>query len=85
MADTTPNQHNDAPNQRERYTIGYPEQRTRAFATRTATGEGEGNAGFFSAHLNPGMSVVDCGCGPGSIATGFAEIVQPGQVLGIDC
>ena len=30
------------------------------------------------------MSVIDCGCGPGSVTIGFAEIVAPGQVLGLD-
>jgi len=27
---------------------------------------------------------MDCGCGPGSITLGLAEIVTPGQVIGID-
>ena len=70
--------------QREVYTIGYSEQRTRNFARRLAIGNEEGDAGFFSVHLNAGMSVVDCGCGPGSVTIGFAEIVAPGDVLGID-
>ena len=70
--------------QREVYTIGYSEQRTRNFARRRAIGDEEGDAGFFSGHLNPGMSVVDCGCGPGSVTIGFAELVAPGDVLGID-
>ena len=30
------------------------------------------------------MSLLDCGCGPGSITLGLAEIVAPGQVVGID-
>lgn len=35
--------------------------------------------------LQPGMSVLDIGCGPGSITRGIAEKVIPnGQVLGID-
>ena len=77
-------QPDDASAQREVYTIGYSEQRTRNFARRRAAGNEEGDAGFFSAHLNAGMSVVDCGCGPGSVTVGFAEIVAPGQVLGLD-
>ncbi len=69
---------------REVYTIGYSEQRTRNFARRRAIGNEEGDAGFFSVHLNAGMSLVDCGCGPGSVTSGFAEIVAPGQVVGLD-
>jgi SAM-dependent methyltransferase len=39
----------------------------------------------FSAHLfRPGMAVLDCGCGPGSITLDLARLVQPGRVVGID-
>jgi ubiquinone/menaquinone biosynthesis C-methylase UbiE len=30
------------------------------------------------------MSVIDCGCGPGSITCDIAQAVAPGQVVGID-
>jgi ubiquinone/menaquinone biosynthesis C-methylase UbiE len=30
------------------------------------------------------MRVADCGCGPGSITIGIAQIVAPGEVLGFD-
>ena len=30
------------------------------------------------------MRLLDCGCGPGSITTGLAEAVTPGQVVGVD-
>jgi SAM-dependent methyltransferase len=30
------------------------------------------------------MRLLDCGCGPGSITVGFAEVVSPGGVVGID-
>jgi SAM-dependent methyltransferase len=49
------------------------------FARRT----GEA-ATFFTPHLRPGMSVIDCGCGPGSITAALAKIVAPGPVIGID-
>jgi len=49
-------------------------------ALRTATKEGA----FFLRHLHPGMRVLDIGCGPGSITLGFADIVAPGNVVGID-
>ncbi len=49
-------------------------------ATRTATEQ----AAFLLPHLKPGMSLLDCGCGPGSITLGLAETVAPGQTVGID-
>jgi SAM-dependent methyltransferase len=30
------------------------------------------------------MSLLDCGCGPGTITVGLAEAVAPGQVIGVD-
>ncbi|MCB1806821.1 MAG: methyltransferase domain-containing protein [Candidatus Competibacteraceae bacterium] len=50
------------------------------FSARTA----EKQAGFLLPHLSSGMSVIDCGCGPGSITAGLANIVAPGEVIGID-
>jgi ubiquinone/menaquinone biosynthesis C-methylase UbiE len=47
---------------------------------RTAAREGA----FFLPHLRPGMRVLDCGCGPGSITVGLAAAVAPGQAVGID-
>src|SRR5258708_14519711 len=41
-------------------------------------------ASFFIPHLRPGMTVLDCGCGVGSITLDLAELVAPGQVIGID-
>lgn len=44
----------------------------------------ETHARFFLPHLTVGVSVVDLGCGPGSITADLAAIVAPGRVLGID-
>ena len=41
-------------------------------------------ATLFTPHLRPGMRVLDCGCGPGSITVGFAQRVAPGEVVGLD-
>lgn len=34
--------------------------------------------------LDPGMSVLDAGCGPGTLTTGIARRVEPGHVVGMD-
>jgi SAM-dependent methyltransferase len=47
---------------------------------RTAAQE----AAFFLPHLRRGMRLLDCGCGPGSITVGLAEVVAPGRVVGLD-
>jgi len=39
---------------------------------------------FLLPHLRPGMDVLDCGCGPGSISIGVAALVAPGRLEGID-
>jgi SAM-dependent methyltransferase len=41
-------------------------------------------AGFLLPLLQPGMSLLDCGCGPGAITFDLARQVAPGLVLGID-
>ena len=35
-------------------------------------------------HLRPGMTLLDCGCGPGAITVGLADAVAPGRVTGVD-
>ena len=34
--------------------------------------------------LQPGMDILDLGCGPGSITLGLAQAVWPGEVTGLD-
>jgi SAM-dependent methyltransferase len=49
------------------------------FARRTGAG-----AAFFLQYLRPGMRLLDCGCGPGSITVDLAQAVTPGEAIGID-
>jgi ubiquinone/menaquinone biosynthesis C-methylase UbiE len=42
------------------------------------------NAAFFIPYLHSGMSLLDCGCGPGTITSGLAQVVAPGHVKGVD-
>lgn len=72
MTETHPN---DQP-----YLHGYEAWTREWMAQRTAKRE----LAFLVPHLRPGMSVIDCGCGPGSITIGVAQLVAPGQVVGID-
>ncbi|MGD9724938.1 MAG: methyltransferase domain-containing protein [Nitrospiraceae bacterium] len=64
----------------EFYTPGYSGNAVDFMSKRSLDSHGE----FFSAYLAAGVSVLDCGCGPGSITFGIAERVYPGRVVGID-
>jgi SAM-dependent methyltransferase len=50
----------------------------------TVTRSAAAQAAFLGPHLRPGMALLDCGCGPGSITVGLAEVVAPGAVTGVD-
>src|SRR3989442_12621967 len=39
---------------------------------------------FFLPYLHPGMTLLDCGCGPGAITLGLAAAVAPSQVARVD-
>lgn len=39
---------------------------------------------YLEGHLKPGMKVLDCGCGPGTLTLGLAQAVDPGHATGID-
>jgi ubiquinone/menaquinone biosynthesis C-methylase UbiE len=42
------------------------------------------SAAFLLGYLKPGMELLDCGCGEGTITLDLAELVVPGQVVGVD-
>ncbi len=72
-------QHTDSGTKHEeRYTHGYSSGVVQYLADRTAVRE----AAFFLPHLCPGISLLDCGCGPGTITVDLAEVVTPGKGSG---
>jgi ubiquinone/menaquinone biosynthesis C-methylase UbiE len=64
----------------ERYTIGYSDESLAVFRQRSLAV----CAPFVLPHLRPGLTVLDVGCGPGSLTIELAERVTPGQVIGVD-
>ncbi|HTS54523.1 MAG TPA: methyltransferase domain-containing protein [Burkholderiales bacterium] len=64
----------------ETYTLGYSHAALGFVSRRTL----ESHGAFFIPYLQPGMTVLDCGCGPGSITLGIAARVGPGSVVGVD-
>jgi ubiquinone/menaquinone biosynthesis C-methylase UbiE len=65
---------------KETYTPGQNEQAI-AFMSRRRL---DPNGAFFLRFLGPGISVLDCGCGPGSITCDIARRIAPGKVIGLD-
>jgi SAM-dependent methyltransferase len=62
------------------YTHGHHSAVLRSHRSRTA-----GNsAAYLLPRLEPGMSLLDVGCGPGTITADLVERVAPGRVVAID-
>jgi ubiquinone/menaquinone biosynthesis C-methylase UbiE len=70
-----------APAQPEIYAPGYDSAFTQKLHVRRTAQQ---QAQWFLPHLQPGMTLLDCGCATGSITVGLAAAVVPGQVIGID-
>ena len=65
----------------DRYSHGHQASVLRAHGARTAAD----SAAYLLGHLRPGMSVLDVGCGPGTITLDLAAAVGPtGRVVGVD-
>jgi ubiquinone/menaquinone biosynthesis C-methylase UbiE len=62
------------------YTHGHHESVLRSHRWRTA----ENSAAYLLHHLEPGMSLLDVGCGPGTVTVDLAARVRPGRVHAVD-
>jgi SAM-dependent methyltransferase len=62
------------------YTHGHHESVLRSHRWRTA----RNSAAYLLPHLRPGMSLLDVGCGPGTITVDLAALVAPGRVTAIE-
>src|SRR6476620_1063747 len=62
------------------YTHGHHESVLRSHKWRTV----DNSAAYLAPRLTPGTTVLDLGCGPGTITADIGARVAPGRVLGID-
>ncbi len=62
------------------YTPGHSQNATDFMSKRSVQSHGQ----FFLSYLTPGLAILDCGCGPGSITLSIAPLVAPGKVVGVD-
>jgi len=62
------------------YTHGHHESVLRSHRWRTA----DNSAGYLLGRLEPGMTLLDVGCGPGTVTSDLARRVAPGTVVGVD-
>ena len=62
------------------YSHGHEGGVLRSHRWRTA----DNSAAYLLAHLRPGVTLLDVGCGPGTITCDLAGRVAPGRVVGID-
>lgn len=64
----------------EQYTHGHHESVLRSHMARTV----ENSVAYLESALKPGLSLLDVGCGPGTITVDFGARLAPGRVVGID-
>ncbi|HVV10308.1 methyltransferase domain-containing protein [Amycolatopsis sp.] len=62
------------------YTHGHHEAVLRSHSVRTA----ENSAAYLVPQLKTGQSLLDVGCGPGTITADLAELVAPGEVTAVE-
>jgi SAM-dependent methyltransferase len=68
------------PEHASRYTHGHHESVLRSHRWRTA----QNSAAYLLDSLEPGLDLLDVGCGPGNITIDLANRVSPGRAVGID-
>lgn len=64
----------------DRYTHGHHESVLRSHRWRTA----DNSAAYLVDRLGPGMTLLDVGCGPGTLTADLARRVAPGRVVAVD-
>jgi ubiquinone/menaquinone biosynthesis C-methylase UbiE len=64
----------------ERYTHGHHDSVLRSHRWRSV----DNSAAYLAGRLEPGLSLLDVGCGPGTLTADLARRVAPGGVVGID-
>jgi len=64
----------------ERYTHGHAEAVLQSHRWRTA----QNSASYLLPSLRPGTTVLDIGCGPGTVTADIARRVAPAPVIGLD-
>ncbi len=64
----------------DRYTHGHHESVLKSHTWRTI----DNSAAYLAPYLEPGLSLLDVGCGPGTITVEFADRLTPGRVVGLD-
>jgi ubiquinone/menaquinone biosynthesis C-methylase UbiE len=62
------------------YTQGYSNHTLATHLSRTA----ESDAAFLLPHIKKTDNILDVGCGPGTITTGFTKYASEGRTVGID-
>jgi len=65
---------------RTAYSQGHSASVVASHASRTV----QNSAAFLLPHIKPHFTIVDLGCGPGTITRGFCAFVPHGSVIGID-
>ncbi len=81
MTHVTPTQPDDQAEGPGSHIYGYDSPAVQAHYVER---EAAAAADFFLPHLSSGMSLLDCGCGPGTITFGLAEAVAPAEAVGVD-
>jgi SAM-dependent methyltransferase len=62
------------------YTHGHHESVLRSHRWRTA----ENSAAYLLPYLQPGMDLLDVGCGPGTITCDLAALIEPGRLVAVE-